>query len=255
MMPNSDSLGGAARNLRCKLSTSSSTGMLRRPHLCPRCVGAIFTQTSLLPDARTPSRRLASSESLHKYTAIRKSANCFTNIHFMECRQWAQQQEKAKCKHVTQTSGKWVTEWIKCWKRSSEWGWNTKDLQGLWVESNGGSGNVCTFLWRKSVWSDLWWTLRWTPEGFLRHRSEQIPAGRWATRLNKDSFTCWTGTIVCTKATFIERGKNRDIHLPKGFQGDNVVRRWVSFHKACFCQSQNTLYRLLRKHTQNCSVI
>lgn len=59
------SLGGAARNLRCKLSTSSSTGMLNRPHLWPRCVGAILTHTSLLPDARTPSRRLANSESLH----------------------------------------------------------------------------------------------------------------------------------------------------------------------------------------------
>lgn len=62
-----DSLGGAARNLRCKLSTSSSTGMLSRPHLCPRCVGAILTQTSLLPDARTPSSRLAKRESLHTH--------------------------------------------------------------------------------------------------------------------------------------------------------------------------------------------
>lgn len=59
-----DSLGGAAKNLRCRLSTSSSTGMLRRPHRWPRRVGAILTHTSLLPDARTPSSRLASRESL-----------------------------------------------------------------------------------------------------------------------------------------------------------------------------------------------
>lgn len=113
---------------------------------------------------------------------------------------------------------------------------------------------ACTFLWRKTAWSDLWWTPRWTPEGFLRHRSEQIPAGRWATSLNKDSCKSWTVTTVCTQIIYTERGKkwgmNVRIHLPKGFQGDNVVRRWVSFHKACFCQSQDTLYRLLRKHTQ-----
>ena len=61
-----DSLGGAARNLRCRLSTSSSTGMLSRPQRWPRRVGAIFTHTSRFPDARTPSSRLASKESLRR---------------------------------------------------------------------------------------------------------------------------------------------------------------------------------------------
>lgn len=66
-------LGGAARNLRCRLSTSSSTGMLSRPHRCPRRVGAILTHTSLFPDALTLSSRLASRESLQKW---RKSGKC-----------------------------------------------------------------------------------------------------------------------------------------------------------------------------------
>lgn len=57
-------LGGAARNLRWRLSTSSSTGMLRSPQRCPLWVEAIFTHTSLLPEALTPSNRLAIRESL-----------------------------------------------------------------------------------------------------------------------------------------------------------------------------------------------
>lgn len=71
----SDSLGGAARNLRCKLSTSSSTGMLSSPHLCPRWVGAILTHTSLLPDALTPSSKLANRESLQAHVQT-DSAKC-----------------------------------------------------------------------------------------------------------------------------------------------------------------------------------
>ena len=59
-------LGGVAKNLRWRLSTSSSTGMLSNPHRWPLWVGVIFTQTSLLPEALTPSNKLANKESLSK---------------------------------------------------------------------------------------------------------------------------------------------------------------------------------------------
>lgn len=59
-------LGGVAKNLRWRLSTSSSTGMLSNPHRWPLWVDVIFTQTSLLPEALTPSSKLANKESLSK---------------------------------------------------------------------------------------------------------------------------------------------------------------------------------------------
>lgn len=59
-------LGGVAKNLRWRLSTSSSTGMLSNPHRWPLWVDVIFTQTSLLPEALTPSNKLANKESLSK---------------------------------------------------------------------------------------------------------------------------------------------------------------------------------------------
>lgn len=108
LMQNSDSLGGAARNLRCKLSTSSSTGMLRRPHLCPRCVGAIFTQTSLLPDARTPSRRLARRESLHKRTAKYNSSKSASSENSYG--------KKTECKYITRANGQMTQRVIKVLK-------------------------------------------------------------------------------------------------------------------------------------------
>jgi hypothetical protein len=40
--------------------------MLSNPHRCPLWVAVIFTQTSLLPEALTPSSKLANKESLSK---------------------------------------------------------------------------------------------------------------------------------------------------------------------------------------------
>lgn len=84
-------LGGAARNLRWMLSTSSSTGMLRSPQRCPLWVGVIFTHTSLLPEARTPSSRLAIRESL--WSQIKKLRD--TEFMFVCFR--VRQRDREKC--------------------------------------------------------------------------------------------------------------------------------------------------------------
>jgi hypothetical protein len=47
-----------------KISTSSSTGTLRGPIRLPLGVGTIFTWTSRLPEALTPSKREANNASL-----------------------------------------------------------------------------------------------------------------------------------------------------------------------------------------------